>query len=40
MPLLIDVKEDEVGEEGWGWGGLSTIVRMVCGEGRKDALEL
>ena len=33
MPLLIDINEDEVGEEGWGWGDLSTDVRMVHGDG-------
>ena len=36
MPLLIDVKEDEedadVGGEGWDWGDLSTVARMVHGE--------
>ena len=34
MPLLIDVSDEEVGEEGGrGWGGLSTDARMVRGEG-------
>ena len=37
MPLLIDVSDDEVGEEGQEWGGLSTVARMVRGEG--DGLE-
>ena len=39
MPLLIDVNEDEVGEEGWGWGDLSTDMRMVMGMGGENVLE-